>query len=74
MACNHYWYHWPFSADSLCLRCNYQVIGDVHYPLGNPKWMAPQPQTAEVIHNGIRYVVPEAAIDDLRTQLGCFGH
>lgn len=66
MACEHDWRNWPFSADMLCLRCNYQVIGGVHYPLGNPRWMVPQPPTAEVIRNGIRYVVPEAASDALR--------
>ncbi len=69
MACEHKWRQWPYSEDLLCLRCNYQVIEGVHYPLGNPQWMVPRPQTAEIIHNGIKYVVPEAASAALRAML-----
>jgi len=69
MTCEHEWRNWPYSEDKLCLRCNYQVIKGVHYPLGNPKWMRPQPETAEITHDGIRYVVPEAVVEFLRNAL-----
>lgn len=67
MICEHKWRNWPFSQDIVCIKCNYQIIGGIHYPYGNPKWTIPQYETEELEHKGMKFIIPKEVSEVWRT-------